>query len=84
MTCPSAEIPKLADKPGRVWKAAMRRMRRRGKHTIGRSGELVLIDGSKFGHKRKVGHEDHTDQSNIVTLICLTVINLYNVITEQN
>lgn len=55
----SATLTELADQLQRVCKDAMKRMRRRGKQTIGRRGELVLIDESKFGHKRKVGYADH-------------------------
>lgn len=63
ITNSSATLTKLTDKLRRVCKAAMKRMRRRGKQTIGRRGELVLIDESKFGHKRKVGYADHLHQN---------------------
>lgn len=53
ITRSSATLSKLADKLRRVCKSAMKRMRKRGKQTIGRRREIVLIDESKFGHKRK-------------------------------
>lgn len=54
ITGSSATLSKLAYRVRRVCKSAMRRMRRRGQQKIGTRHEIVLIDESKFGHKRKV------------------------------
>lgn len=54
ITQSSATLSKLADKLRRVCKSGMKRMRRRGKQTVGQRTEIVMIDESKFGHKRKV------------------------------
>jgi hypothetical protein len=54
ITRSSATLSKLADKLRRVCKSGMKRMRRRGKLTVGQRAEIVMIDESKFGHKRKV------------------------------
>uniref|UniRef100_A0AAV2LEZ1 Transposase n=1 Tax=Knipowitschia caucasica TaxID=637954 RepID=A0AAV2LEZ1_KNICA len=53
ITGSSASLTKLAHVLRKVCKAAVQRMRRRGKQIVGRRGEIVLIDESKFGHKRK-------------------------------
>ncbi|KAL7398315.1 hypothetical protein ABVT39_007786 [Epinephelus coioides] len=53
ITWSSATLSKLADKLQRVCKSGMKRMRRRGKQTVGQRAEIVMIDESKFGHKRK-------------------------------
>lgn len=53
ITRSSATLSKLAHKLREVCKSAMKRMRRRGHHTVGRRREIVMIDESKFGHKRK-------------------------------
>ncbi|XP_072313553.1 uncharacterized protein [Eucyclogobius newberryi] len=53
ITRSSATLSKLAHALRGVCKSAMKRMRRRGKQIVGRRREIVLIDESKFGHKRK-------------------------------
>lgn len=47
-------MSKLAEKLQRVCRYAIKRMRRGGKQSVGRRGEIVLIDESKCGLKGKV------------------------------
>ncbi|KAL7857258.1 hypothetical protein SRHO_G00161570 [Serrasalmus rhombeus] len=53
ITRSSATLSKLASKLRKVCKSAMKRMRRAKKQKIGSPREVVMIDESKFGHKRK-------------------------------
>lgn len=47
-------LTKLAYRLRGVCKSAIKRMKRRGDLKIGKIHEIVFIDESKFGHKRKV------------------------------
>ncbi|XP_063058294.1 uncharacterized protein LOC134451825 [Engraulis encrasicolus] len=66
ITGSSATLSKFADKLRRVCKSAMKRIRRRGKQVVGNRGELVLIDESKFGHKRKYNRGRASNRSSWV------------------
>ncbi|KAF3840359.1 hypothetical protein F7725_019076, partial [Dissostichus mawsoni] len=66
ITRSSTTLTKLADKLRSVCKSAMRRVRRRGQQTIGRRSEVVTIDGSKFGHKRKYNRGRASNRSSWV------------------
>ncbi|XP_034096611.1 uncharacterized protein LOC117562817 [Gymnodraco acuticeps] len=66
ITRSSATLTKLADKLRRVCKSAMRRVRRRGQQTIGRRSEVVMIDESKCGHKRKYNRGRASNRSSWV------------------
>ncbi|KAL7872151.1 hypothetical protein SRHO_G00071340 [Serrasalmus rhombeus] len=53
ITRSSTTLSKLASKLRKVYKSAMKRMRKAKKQNIGSPREVVMIDESKFGHKRK-------------------------------
>ncbi|XP_049320991.1 uncharacterized protein LOC111189742 [Astyanax mexicanus] len=53
ITRSSTTLSKLASKLRKVCKSAMKRMRRDKRQRIGSTREVVMIDESKFGHKRK-------------------------------
>ncbi|XP_028303963.1 uncharacterized protein LOC114464090 [Gouania willdenowi] len=66
ITRSSATLSKLANKLRRVCKSGMKRMRRRGKQTVGQRAEIVMIDECKFGHKRKYNRGRASNRSSWV------------------